>query len=293
MSQFRHGTKTIHMHTLKLNLLVFALAMTVGACEKDSVTADESPVAAGNALRAKASSCAAFNYADSVYFIRNQASDYIVSPVKALAGTYGASPAGLSINPATGAINVSKSETGLRYTVFFVPAGTQDTCSRTVTVSGIDFTSAVYDLSKSNGLVKPTYRGRDESGMPCGTDGTCEFGDNNTLALGIGKKDAVIDLKSALGNGVFGNKPKNGTSRIYRIYYRINDASKKALNHIDVRFTYYSKMSDVPASLLNAVKAQNNPNARQIASPTTGTVLPVGFATAVSSGRPPDIIIVG
>src|ERR687889_193860 len=59
------------------------------------------------------------SYGDSVIYLRSSAADYMVAPKAARAGSYEAFPKGLSINPATGVINVSQSETGMRYKITF------------------------------------------------------------------------------------------------------------------------------------------------------------------------------
>lgn len=58
------------------------------------------------------------------------------------------------INAATGAINVTKSDHGLKYRVWFVKAGTSDTCNRYVTLSGINYVSRLYNISSTDTLVK-------------------------------------------------------------------------------------------------------------------------------------------
>jgi len=62
-------------------------------------------------------------YADSVLYLKNQSNDYIVLPVGASAGTFSAFPEGIEIDDNTGAINVTKSETGLRYRITLYFAG--------------------------------------------------------------------------------------------------------------------------------------------------------------------------
>src|ERR1700759_804191 len=60
-------------------------------------------------------------YSDSILYVNNL-DDYSVSPVNTKAGTYSSLPDGLKIEETTGAINVNKSETGLKYMVTFTPA---------------------------------------------------------------------------------------------------------------------------------------------------------------------------
>src|SRR5689334_21456088 len=70
----------------------------------------------------------AFSYGDSIVFLKNQSSDYIIYPTEHRGGTYSAFPEGIEIDENTGSINVSKSETGLRYRVTHTsPGGVQTT----------------------------------------------------------------------------------------------------------------------------------------------------------------------
>lgn len=283
-------------HLSKLFTITALLFVAFSSCERDSSSASSSAPAPVRSLRVAA--CNAFSYADSIFYLREQATNYIVSPTSSLSGTFGATPRGLQINASTGAINVSQSETGLRYTVYFVPAGTKDTCSRAITISGIDYLSRVYRLSRNETVAKPFYNGKESVPTEL-TSGRAEF-DTRTGAsatgaaaaqgVAISTQNAAINLKQTVQNGTFGSRPVNGASRVVRIYYRIDDASKKALNFIDVRFTYYAKYSDIPAATLARINEPANPNARVNAfvKRPTGSM-----QNATSKLRPPDILIVG
>ena len=307
----------MNIHKFNCYVVAFLLLIAFGGCERESLT-DTAPIASTGALRVDVVSCTAFGYTDTIFYLRNQRSDYIVAPVKALSGTYGASPKGLVINTLTGTINVTKSETGLRYRVYYVKTGTKDTCSRFIVVSGIDYQSSMYVLAKNETLIKPLYNALSFSLMPCasGNDdddgkgnslaaGGCEFddGDDNdsnggeeplsgqqirSKGVDVNQLNGIIDLRQTVKNGVFGVVPVNGAFLIFRMFYRIADNSKRALNHIDVKLIYYNRTSDIPASVMKQVKSQN---ARIAAVPGTKTVLPVGYATQASDPRPPIIIV--
>lgn len=285
------------MNLSKLFTITVLLLLALSSCERDSIPADVNMSEKDGALRTGA--CSNFKYADSIFYVRDQPSDYIVSPVTAAQGTYGASPYGLSINPSTGAINISKSETGLKYQVFYVQSGTADTCMFDLTISGLDYLSSVHILSKNDTLLRPIYRGIANSTAlsQSGNVYTVESLVDNVgsllslllknLGIDISPLSAAIDLKNTVKNGTFGLIPINGASRIVRLNYRIDDASKKALNHIDLKLIYYSKLSDVPASLLNKINAQN---AREGTKPAKATR---AFSEESRKPRPPEIIIVG
>src|SRR6185503_12029412 len=78
------------------------------------------------------------SYGDSIIYLKNQSTDHIVYPTEQRGGTYTAFPDGIDINEQTGAINVTKSETGLRYRITYSsPNG--ETSTTTVVLSGITY----------------------------------------------------------------------------------------------------------------------------------------------------------
>lgn len=307
------------MRKFNLYLVVFLLIVAFIGCERDSIRSSDNVLSPDAALRASATVCTAFNYADSIFYLIKQGkgpkADYIVSPKKGLSvGIFGAYPAGLQINASTGAINVTASETGLKYRVYYVKRGTQDTCNRYITISGIDYLSSTHVLAQGDTLLKPLYRGRPGATIPCTSGGSnadnsvadagCEFDDgddddNNGTeepsagqqlrpqGVDVSKLSAIINLRQTVRNGVFGKTPVNGASKVFRLYYRIGDSSNKALNHIDVKFVYYDRTSDVPASLKSQIRSEN---ARMAASAAGARAAYEDYSRAP---RPPIIVIVG
>ncbi len=82
-------------------------------------------------------------------------------------GIYFAKPVGLDIDRTTGAIDVGNSESGVKYTVGFIRAATNDTCFTTVIVSGISYVDSIYVLSRNDTLAKPYYNARPQINVPC------------------------------------------------------------------------------------------------------------------------------
>jgi hypothetical protein len=290
---------------LKISPVLLLVLAILGSCE-DSLLPSES----SSTLSAlSSSSCGGSLYADSVYYYREQSTPYIISPVTAQAGTYSAFPDGLSINPTTGAINVNQSESGLKYRVSFLPTGATDSCTTFVIISGVNYLSAIYDLSASNTLAMPYYNAQRNLAPPCDDDddeeedgddddGGCEFDDGNDdddgdgtadeppagqqvrpLGIDIDIQNGIINLQQTVLNGTFGATPVSGSSRTVRIYYRISDASNKALNYIDVQFHYYDTYANIPASLLADMDDKNGATLRSSAVKKTKPV------------RPPHIVI--
>lgn len=254
-----------------------------------------------------------FRYTDAVFYYRDQSEEYVEMPLKNQAGTYGSSPKGLIIDPATGAINVNKSESGLTYRVWFKPTGSSETVSSEVTIAGINFQSRVYNLASGDVVAKPFYNVQHNAAAPFGVESKAagsEFANDNDRAVAsllnentlqrkpngveIDGLSGAIDLRKAVDNGVFGVKPIDGTVKTFRLYYRLNDGSRKALNYIDVRLHYYSRASAVPSSLLSQANYKTSATFRQATPSISGTptVTDVAMNTERPT-RPPDIIIVG
>ncbi|MEA5461688.1 hypothetical protein VB796_21650 [Arcicella sp. LKC2W] len=277
-----------------------------------SCTLKEEKIVPQNSLERINTNCSNFGYSDTLFFKSNQATDFIVSPSNSQNGTYGGFPEGLSINPSTGVINVTMSEAGLRYKVYFVPANTTDTCFKFITISGVDYLSKIYNLDNNDEIASPNYRGLN-SVLPCSDDdedddddNECEFDDGNDdddgdgtgdepptgqevilQGVDIDKVTGKIDLKKSIQNGALGINPANGTSKLFRIYYRLNDNSQKALNFIDVKIHYFQTLGAIPQSLLNQIADKNN--ALMVNSFSTNRNARFKY----SKPRPPDIIVIG
>ncbi|WP_131458226.1 hypothetical protein [Jiulongibacter sediminis] len=251
-----------------------------------------------------ADQCNLIAYPDSLYFF-DEDQDLRIEPLQEYEGEYGAIPEGLEIDHNTGEIRINKSESGLRYKVYFVPEDTRDTCFTYLTVSGVDYMSNIYILNEDDSLAVPIYNGSQLIEVPEDDDHEFDDGpddDDNDGELdeppsgsevipqgvAINKKSGKIRLDRTVNNGVFGATPLNGSLQKFRIYYRLNDSSRKSLNKIDVQFHYYETLDDVPADLRKQVEdlQEYYSNFR-----TTGRNLKV--MRLLAKPRPPDIIIVG
>lgn len=260
-----------------------------------------------------------FSYPDTLFFKSNQAENLIIPATNLLTGTYGVRPEGLSINASTGAINVTLSESGLKYKVYFVPTNTIDTCFKFVTISGVDYLSKIYNLNNNEDFATPSYKGLTPI-LPCSDgddddeeeeddeddDNECEFDDGNDdddgdgtgdepatghevipQGIDINKLTGRIDLRKTFKNGALGSNPVNGTTKLVRIYYRITDNSQKALNFIEVKFHYYQTVGAVPQSLLNQIANKNS--SLMVNSARTNKSARLEY----SKPRPPDVIVCG
>ena len=182
------------------------------------------------------------SYGDSVFYLQNQATDYIVAPVSTgLTGTYTGFPDGIEIDSKTGAINVSKSEMGLRYRIGFVPDGSTDTISTVVLLSGINFLDGFYKLSTADSILKPIYNGTAGNLLPGINNGSVfdEGSGCNSAGCNVNIASGSINLAQTVRNGGFGTTPSNNDRHEFQMNYRINDKSSKALNTLRVKLYFF------------------------------------------------------
>jgi len=163
------------------------------------------------------------------------------------------------IDSLTGAINITKSETGLRYAIGFVKSGTTDTCISTLIVGGVAYMDSVYVLNDHQEKALPYYNANPYLPPACSGPGTsCTFDVTGTAAarkVVINNSSGEIDLKKTLNGtgllgGAFGLLPLDGQTITVPVYYKLNDASNHALQHIDLTIAYYSSKSSIGSGLL-------------------------------------------
>ena len=229
------------------------------------------------------------NYGDTIIYPQpNNGQDYIVSPINNPgAGKFLAWPMGMVIDSTTGAINVTKSETGLKYAIGFVKNGTTDTCLTTLIIGGAAYMDSVYVLESGATTAKPYYDANPLLPPVCAGNG-CTFDVTGSAAnqkVILNTTSGIIDLQKTLNGtgllgGAFGLLPLNGQTVNSRIYYRLNDASNNALQHIDVQFVYYYSKAQIGQGLLNNVLTK-------LTNILTGNMI-----STAANPRPPLIIIV-
>ncbi len=226
------------------------------------------------------------SYGDSILYLRNQATDYVVFPTETRAGRYSAFPDGIQVDEKTGAINLSKSETGLRYRItYFSAAG--DSSSTVIVLSGITFRDHFYYLSKGDSISKPIYNASESRTLPLAGSNFDEGNNANSGGCSVKTNNGTINLAETVRNGVFGSIPANNERRDFDIAYRINDQSGKSLNNLRVRLYYYATLSDVAPDLLQTLQD------RQLEGVFIGG-RPGSASTTenIAKPRPPCVIII-
>jgi hypothetical protein len=224
----------------------------------------------------------ALSYGDSIIYLKAQATDYIVYPTEHRAGTYSGFPEGIEIDDITGAINVSKSETGLRYRVTHTaPDGTQT--KTMVVLSGITFPDKFYYLSQNDSVAFPVYNANASRTLPVNGSTFDEGNGANSGGCSVQTINGQINLAQSVRNGIFGNTPQNDVRKEFDIAYRLNDGSGKSLNKIRVRLYYYNTMADVAPDLLETLQDRAD----------QGVFLRTGGTARIARPRPPCVIIIG
>ncbi|WP_153799430.1 hypothetical protein [Foetidibacter luteolus] len=265
------------------NLKYFLLALAIyglAACRKnvDNQLPDSVEEATSTEAGTENARTGRLSYGKSLFYLKNQAGNYTVLPVSkpAAAGYFKANPLGLRLDSATGRINVTLSETGLRYKIYYISPTGKLLDSVKIVISGIDYRDAIYEIKKTPvayDTAFPIYNANTTLALPCGSgddddddddDNGCVFdetdlnNDGNDDIPGViqdkllvDEKRGTIDVEASFHAGIFGSSnPANDLRKDFTFYYRLNDASNMALNKITVRVYHYKKRSDIPASLL-------------------------------------------
>lgn len=267
-------------------MLPFVLLLAFVACNKadhnDTAVEESTDTTSSNTtLSTTTRSCSyAPNYGDSILYKKpTQGGDFFVSPLNnsGVAGTWLSWPDGLIMNRTTGVLNLSQSETGIRYTVAFVKQGTTDTCISQLIIGGMTYLDNIYIIANNDTLAKPIFDtdpfknsicdASNDSDYPdssangnskCSFDNAAPGSKANDQKLRVRTKSGIINLKKSLTDGLFGPNLKNGDFKQLPIQYSLNDASNNAVQSITVKVMYYDKVSNIPANLVQEVTSKRN-----------------------------------
>ncbi len=229
------------------------------------------------------------DYGDSIIYLQpTNGPDYIVNTVNNPgAGKFFSWPGGMVIDSLTGAINVTKSQTGQKYDIGFVKTGTTDTCLKSLIIAGAAYMDSVYVLSNNEKLALPYFNANPYLLSVCTGNGPgCQFASSNAKVI-VNPTTGIIDLQKTLDGtggilnlgGAFGLLPLDGATAPATIYYRLNDNSNNALQHIDVTFMYYTYKSQIGQGLLTNLLTK-------LTNVLTGNLI-----SKSANPRPPVIII--
>ena len=153
-------------------------------------------------------------------------------------------------------------------------------------ISGIDYRDGIYEIARTPNAYDTAfaiYNARPDLVLPCGDDdedgdGDLDDDDNQCVfdetdldddgnddipgviqdKLLVDIKKGTIDLEASFQAGIFGSSdPANGISKDFTFYYRLQDASNRALNKITVRIYHFKRRSDIPQTLLDTLNIRN------------------------------------
>jgi len=233
-----------------------------------------------------------FNYGDSIFYQRNQSQDYIITPTNNSTGTgkYLSFPDGLVIDGNTGAINVSKSETGLKYAIAFIPDQKKDTLLSFITISGINYLDGFYILTGPDSIASSIYNAVPGIVIPGLNNGSAfDVGSNcNSQGCAVNINNGTINLAETVRNGVFGSTPSNNDRHEFEMTYQINDNSNESTNKLKVKLYYFNTMSDVTQEAYDIINSRTG----SIIG-ASNTVPTFAFSSSTVKPRPPCIFIVG
>ena len=231
-------------------------------------------------------------YGDTIIFTQpSSGADYIFNPVNNPgAGKYFSWPVGMVLDQNTGAIDLTASQTGMKYAIGFVKTGTTDTCMSTLIIGGASYYDSVYVLADNDSTASPYFEANPYLPNIC-AGGGCTFDVNGAAAAKkviVNKVTGVINLQQTLQpsglagllGGAFGLLPQSGSSIIVPIYYKLNDPSNQALESINVQIAYYDSESQISSGILGGVLNSLN------------SLLSGNLISTSANPRPPLIIIV-
>lgn len=228
-------------------------------------------------------------YGDSIVYLKSLSSDQVITPDNLPAGTYSGFPDGLVIDPATGAINITQSDAGLKYKISYVGNGRTDTLTTFLTISGINYLDGFYKLGTADSVIQAIYNADPKASIPGLDNGTSfDLGSGcNSQGCNVNTINASINLAASVRNGIFGDTPANNDRKEFELQYQINDKSGKTTNKLKVKLYYYETMNDVTPEAYDII------NSRQGTIFLSGIPTPVVSAAKVGKPRPPCIFIVG
>jgi hypothetical protein len=207
-------------------------------------------------------------YGDTLIFTQPSGSDYIVNPVNNPGpGKYFAWPVGLALDQNSGAIDLTQSQTGMRYVLGFVKTGSTDTCLSTLIVGGAAYYDSVYVIADGQTTSSPYFEANPYLPNPC-INGGCTFDVTGSAAAKkviVNTTTGVIDLQKTLNGsgllglgGAFGLLPQDGSVITVPIYYKLNDGSNEALENISVQIEYVTSKSALNSGILSGILNQVN-----------------------------------
>lgn len=180
------------------------------------------------------------SYPDTILYMGDSSHTAINNQI-GLMGTYQAYPADvLSIDTATGQIDMSASKSGMRVEVWFTSYDSSVICSTKVMISGITYLNGIYSLSDSlRHQAKAVYQEDSTRTMPSGTF-AADKGLPISSSLGHIHLDSVYQAQ-LLGSDHY---------EVFTISYALDDPSNLYPQQAELHIYYFENTTDIPELLL-------------------------------------------
>jgi hypothetical protein len=216
-----------------------------------------------------------------------------VYPTEQREGVYSAFPDGIEIDDVTGAINLSKTETGLRYRITHTAPDGKET-NTLVVASGINYTDKFYNLAQGDSIAPPVYNASGSNNLPLAGSVFDEGNGANSIGCSVATVNGRINLAESIRNGLLGNPATNDAKREIDIVYRLNDRSQKAENKVRVKLYYYTSMATVAPDLMQTLQDREELGVFLTNQPilNTGGDPMTSRSLREAKPRPPCIIII-
>lgn len=174
-------------------------------------------------------------------------------------GKFYAIPAGLSINPSNGSIDVNASEAGIKYTIFYESGDGKIVCEAELMISGIDYIDTrVTFVEGEESFVNPIFDANPQQPAPEG------FYSSPDETLTIDPFTGEIALKQTLLNVDFAdngeadisiiNFRETGFTRTYTINYTIGQSEDPS--QLEVQIFWFANEEDIPEDLLEVFEGK-------------------------------------
>jgi hypothetical protein len=259
---------------------IFTITMiVVSSCKKDASTNTDT-------------TSSVLSYVDSIFYLRSNANNIYAPLPMNKPGKFFGFPKGIEIDENTGKIDLTDSEMGLRYKIMFVPSGTNDTISTKIVLAGINFYDGIYKLSAGDSIAKPIYNAKGVAFTPglfgTGLNNTFDVGNGcNSQGCSVSLTDGKINLAKSMRDGAISYS--NDSQKEFTYYYKMDDASGKALTKIKVILYYYNSRANIPQYLWDIL---NIDHAGTILKEAQGKGTNPTVDNGLARPRPPCIIIV-
>jgi hypothetical protein len=200
------------------------------------------------------------DYGDSVLFVKKgNPGDQYAYPANNnnLKGTFLSWPDGLDLDAHTGAINLTNSQTGQRFSIGFIPEHSTDTCISHLVIGGASYMDSIYLLSASHKSALPYFNANSNTPNPCASGTGCLFDYTYSARLQgivIDPKMGFIDLEKTMAHNPFGLLPKDGATILTTIHYQLNDQSNGTPERIQIKLIYYYSRSNIPGSIISLIQ---------------------------------------